>query len=175
MGIKASIDGGGKDFEAVAEMIQPAVLADIVDKGMVDNKFKPGTKQHKCYFVWILAEEDSENRNKRVFESFTVSLHEKSSLRKRLKNMGIEIAPGQEFDLDTLIGTVRTLVLSQEDGEGGKTFTRVTATMPLQKGQKAVAIPDGFIRKQDSEGYTAPAVKKAPAKPAPVADEDIPF
>ena len=57
--------------------------------------------QHKCYFVWIVAEEDNEGRNKRVFESFTVSLHEKSRLRARLKEMGYkEFAPGQPFEVD---------------------------------------------------------------------------
>lgn len=152
MGITAKIDGGGNDFEAVSDMMQSAVLADIVDKGMVPNKFKPGTEQHKCYFVWIVGEQDSEGRNKRVFESFTVSLHEKASLRKRIKNLGIALdANTKEFDLDSLIGTQRCLVLTTEDSNtpGGKPFIKVTATMALQKGQSPVAIPDGFVRKQD--------------------------
>src|SRR4051812_31001940 len=99
MSLTVSIDNK-KDFETVTEMIQPAVLADIVDKGQVPNKFKPGTTQHKCYFVWIVAEEDSEGRNKRVFESFTVSLNEKASLRKRLKELGYkDFEAGKPFDL----------------------------------------------------------------------------
>jgi hypothetical protein len=149
MGLSVQIDSGGKDFEAVTEMLQPAVLADIVDKGVVPNKFKPGTTQHKCYFVWIVAETDSEDRNKRVFQSFTVSLNEKASLRKFLGTLGIKEFPSA-FDLDTLIGTKRMLVLSEEDSkDGGKPFLKITATMALKKGQTAPDIPADFVRKQD--------------------------
>lgn len=156
MGVTVQIDAGGKDFELVEDMIQGAVLADIVDKGMVDNKFKPGTKVHKCYFVWIMAEEDSEGRNKRVFESFTVSLNEKATLRKRLKEFGLTEADVAELkkskkplELDKYIGSQRTMVLSKEDGDNGKPFIKVTATMAVKKGQTAPSIPADFVRKQD--------------------------
>ena len=164
MGLSVEIDGGGKAFEVVTEMIQPAVLADIVDKGMVPNKFKgPGpdgkpAMQHKCYFVWIVAEEDAEGRNKRVFESFTVSLNEKATLRKRLKDFGLTDAKiaemkaaGQTVDLDSYIGTKRLLVLSEEDGQDGKKFIKVMATSTLKKGQVAPDIPSDFTRKQDQK------------------------
>ena len=149
MGLEVSIDSR-QDFEPVTEMIQPAVLADIVDKGMVPNKFKPGTEQHKCYFVWLTEEVDAEGRNKRVFESFTVSLNEKATLRKRLKDFGIkEFEKGQKFELDSLIGTQRVLVLAAEDGTDGRTFIKITATMALKKGQRGVDVPSDFVRKQD--------------------------
>jgi hypothetical protein len=129
-------------------MIQTAVLADIVDKGDVPNKFKPGTTQRKCYFVWLVEEQDEDGRNKRVFQSFTVSLHEKASLRKFLASLGIKEFDGA-FDLETLIGTKRKLVLSEEDGNDGKKYVRITATMPLKKGEAAPDIPKDFVRKQD--------------------------
>jgi hypothetical protein len=47
MGITASAKPVGKDFEVPTGTVQRAVLADIVDKGMVPNTFKRGTKQHK--------------------------------------------------------------------------------------------------------------------------------
>lgn len=153
MGLSVQIDGGGKEFELVEDMIQGAVLADIVDKGLVDNKFKPGTKVHKCYFVWIMSEEDSEGRNKRVFESFTVSMNSKATLRKRYKELtgkkDDEVDALKSIELDSLIGTKRMLVLSREDGDNGKSFIKITATMPLKKGQSAPDIPADFVRKQD--------------------------
>lgn len=149
MSLQVTIDNR-KDFEPVTEMIQPAVIADIVDKGEVPNKFKPGKTQHKCYFVWLVAEEDSEGRNKRVFESFTLSLHEKARLRARLKELGYkDFEEGKPFDLETLIGTNRTLVMAEEDGTDGGKYVRITATIKLQPGQKAVKIPADFVRKQD--------------------------
>lgn len=158
MGLSVQIDGGGKDFELVEDMIQGGVLADVTDKGMVDNKFKPGTKVHKGYFTWIMSEEDSEGKNKRVFESFTVSLNEKASLRKRLKELGVTDAQlaelkaaKKDLELDQFIGTKRTLVLSKEDGDNGKPFIKITATMPLKKGMSAPDIPADFVRKQDRQ------------------------
>jgi hypothetical protein len=150
MGLSVQVDGSGKEFEPIAEMIQPAVIADIVDKGMVDNAFKPGTKIHKCYFVWLLSETDTEDRPKRTFQSFTVSLNEKSSLRKFLATLGYkDFEKGKPFDLDTLIGTKRVLVLTEEDGENGKKFIKITATMPVKKGMNAPDVPADFVRKQD--------------------------
>ena len=153
MGLQVQIDGGGKEFESVEDMIQGAVLADIVDKGLVDNKFKPGTKVHKCYFVWIVSEEDSDGKLKRVFESFTVSMNSKATLRKRYKELtgkkDEELAALKAIDLDALIGTKRTLVMSKEDGDNGKAFIKIQATMPLKKGMSAPDIPADFVRKQD--------------------------
>jgi len=153
VGLSVQIDGGGKEFELVDDLIQGAVLADIVDKGMVDNRYKPGTKVHKCYFVWIMSEEDSDGKPKRVFESFTVSMNSKATLRKRYKELtgkkDADIDAGPAIDLDSLIGTKRVLVLSKEDGDNGKPYVKVTATMPLKKGQTAPDIPADFVRKQD--------------------------
>jgi hypothetical protein len=153
VGLTVQIDGGGKDFELAEEMLQPGVIADVVDKGLVDNKFKPGTKVHKCYLVWVLQEEDSDGRNKRVFQSYTVSLNEKSTLRKFLATLGYkEFEQGKPFDLEAaLIGVKRMLVLAREDGQDGKPFVKITATMPLKKSDKGVDIPKDFVRKQDQK------------------------
>lgn len=157
MGVTASASGEGKKFEQPVELIQQAVLADVTDKGMVPNKFKPGTTQHKAYFTWILAEVDSENRNKRIFQGFTVSLHEKATLRKILIQFGMKVTKGpdgkelfdgqKDVDLDKYIGSKRTLVLSSEDGDDGETYIRVLATQ--KPSGEGVEIPADFVRKQD--------------------------
>lgn len=159
MALVVDISGGGKDFEVVEDLIQNAVLADIVDKGMVPNKFKPvgpdgkPAMQHKCYFVWIVTEEDGEGRNKRVFESFTLSMHKKAGLRKRYKELTNkkeeEIDALKSVDLEPLVGITRKLVLSKEDGQNGKPFIKVQATMPVKKGEAVPAVPADFTRKKD--------------------------
>jgi hypothetical protein len=149
MGVVASAQGEGKKFELPQEMIQQAILADVVDKGMVPNKFKPGTQQHKAYFTWILEEVDADGKNKRVFDGFTVSLHEKASLRKRLKEFGAKIEKDTKLDLDMYIGTKRTLVLSTEDGNDGEQYVKILATKPPSG--KGVEIPADFVRKQDKQ------------------------
>lgn len=161
MGLVASAQGEGKKFELAQEMIQQGVLADVVDKGQVPNKYKPGTTQHKAYFVWILEELDSEGRNKRAFLSFTVSLTKtkagkESNLRKLLKEFGVKITvvDGKElFDgessvsLEKFIGLKRTLVMSSEDGADGEPYIRILATKAPQGA--GVDIPADFVRKQD--------------------------
>lgn len=156
MGVTATAKGEGKNFELATEMIQQAVLVDVVDKGEVPNKFKPGTTQHKAYFVWILEELDSDGKNKRVFQGFTVSLHEKATLRKFVKDFGCVITKSKDgaelfdgkadVDLDKYIGLKRTLVMSTEDGDTGP-FIKILAT---QKPKGAgVDAPADFVRKQD--------------------------
>lgn len=157
MGIIASAQGEQKNFEKPTEMIQKAVLADVVDKGLVPNKFKAGSTQHKAYFVWILAEEDSEGRNKRVFQSFTVSLHEKATLRKLLKDFGVKVTKSKDgkelfdgaesVDLEKYIGLQRTLVMSTEDGDNGEPYIKILATQ--KSSGEGVEIPADFVRKQD--------------------------
>lgn len=135
-----------KKFELATELIQPAVLADIVDQGQKPNPFKPGTTRPRCYFVWVLSEKDTEGRNKRVFESFTVSIKgDRSRLRARLKEMGKLPAEGEKLDLEALIGSQRTLVLAEQDGDEGP-YISITATM---KPTGSVAIPEDFKRKKD--------------------------
>jgi hypothetical protein len=169
MGIVASAQGGQqKDFEKVSDMIQQAVLADVVDKGDVQVTYAGKTKTvHKAYFVWILEELDSEGRNKRAFDSFAVSLNKskqgkESNLRKRLKEFGAvftidpatkkDLIDGKEgVDLDKYIGTKRTLVMSLEDSStpGGDPFLKILATQ--KPSGSGVEIPADFVRKQDKQ------------------------
>ena len=150
MSLEVSIDTK-KEFEAVTEMIQPAVLADVVDKGEQPNPFKPGTTRPRGYFCWIVAEQDAGGRNKRVFESFTLSLKgDRSALKARLKELGKLPKEGEKLQLESLIGIQRTLVLAEEDSKtpGGKPFIKITATM---KPTAVVEIPGDFVRAKDKE------------------------
>jgi hypothetical protein len=155
LGLVVNTDGAGsgKEFEQIEDLYQGGVLADVTDKGIVDNRFHPGKKVHKAYFTWVVAEEDSDGKNKRVFQSFTVSLNPKATLRKLYKELtgkkDEDIDAMKSLDLDSLIGTKRMLVLSKEDGENGKPFIKITATMAIKKGQTAPDIPADFVRKQD--------------------------
>jgi hypothetical protein len=150
LGLKASIDSTNFEREPVQEMLQGGVIADVVDLGLKDDKFNPGKKKHKCYLMWILDEVDSNGRNKRAFQNFTVSLHEKARLRKFVESLGFKLEKGVEFEFDNLIGVKRFLVLSQEDSKsGGDPFLQITATMALKKGQSAPDVPADFVRKQD--------------------------
>lgn len=133
-------------FELPNEGVQAAVLADIVDKGIVETKFG---KKPKLQFTWILQEADSKGRQKRVFETFTASLNEKATLRKRLSQMGAKFTEGQkEFDVESYLGYQATLVIGYADGTGGEKYANVLSVMKPAAGQD-VQIPEDFTRKQD--------------------------
>lgn len=121
-----------------------------MDLGIRDTAYG---KKHKVCFVYILDEADSEGRQKRAFESVTLSFNEKARLRKHVISVlaakGQKLDPAaKEFDTETLIGDQVTLVLAKEDGTDGKQYTKIVSVMKPAKGQD-VRIPEDFKRKQD--------------------------
>lgn len=191
MGITVNISGGA-DFEPVSEGIHAAVLADIVDLGIVETGFGP---KEKVQFVWLTDEADENGRTKYLFKRYTKSLHEKSSLRKDfLKIAGRDLTQEEvksgSVDIEAeLLGKQNQLLVEHSEGREGKIFANVQAIMKPKAGTK-VAVPSDFTRKKDkpgdspkfNQGSRASAVKAAgggravaAAVAAPITDDDIPF
>lgn len=177
MPITISINSG-KDFEPVSEGVHAAVLADVVDKGVVQTAF--GAK-HKVQFVFLTDEADEDGRTKYVFASYTASLHEKASLRKAVKAIRGKDIDGDSFDIESLIGSQVQLVIQHNEGSDGKVYGNIVSIMKPKAGVK-VAIPADFTRRKDkpTDGKTGGGTAAArailkPATPAPITDEDIPF
>lgn len=143
----------GADYEPVSEGVHSAVLADIVDLGVVETSFGP---KHKVQFVWMTDEADEGGRTKYVFKRYTASLHEKASLRKDVKQiLGKDIA-GNSFDLESLIGTQKGLIIQHSEGTNGKVYANIAGYL---KPPAKVAIPSDFVRRKDR-------TDAAPKKPA---------
>jgi hypothetical protein len=169
----------GKDFEPVSEGVHAAVLADVVDKGMVQTAFG---EKHKVQFTYLTDEADEGGRTKYVFQSFTASLHEKATLRKAVKAIrGGKDIEGDSFDVESLIGSQVQLVVQHNEGRDGKVYANVASILKPKAGVK-VAVPSDFTRSKDKApkvggGTAAAKAILAPATkaPAPITDEDIPF
>jgi hypothetical protein len=153
----------GKDFEALSEGLHTLILADVVDLGIQETSFGP---KHKIRFVYLSDEADSEGRTKYVFEKFTRSLHEKSRLRPRVKELLGRDLSGDElkaFDIETLIGSQRQAIIEHSEDKDGNTWANVKAFM---KGAAPVklTIPADFTRDKDKPAdkrkgkYEAPKV-----------------
>lgn len=192
MAIVVNINGG-KDFEPLSEGIHTLCLADIVDLGIEQTPF--GSKP-KIRFVYLSDEADEDGRTKYVFEKFTASLHEKATLRGRVRDLlgrdltEEELAAGK-FDVETLIGVQKKAVIEHNESKG-KIYANVKAII---KGKATgVVIPDDFVRAKDKAPKTNGAAKPmpparsavgggtavakailAPASQGPISDEDIPF
>ena len=180
----------GVDREPVSEGVHSVVLADVVDLGVLPTAF--GDK-HKVQFVYLTDEADEAGKTKYLFERFTASLHEKASLRKRVKQLlGGKEPDGSAFDLESLIGTQARVVVEHNEGNDGKVYANVASVMKPDP-KVRVDIPSDFTRQQNKPGYQGPkkpnaAVKAAgggkaaaaavlsrPQQTQPISDEDIPF
>jgi hypothetical protein len=104
---------GESKFEQPGAGKQPAVIAKFEDIGTQETKF--GDKA-QCRIVYVLAELDSNGRQKRISQTLTASLHEKSKLTAVLTQI-LGSVP-DEFDSEVLIGkqVVLTLGTVVKDG-----------------------------------------------------------
>lgn len=153
MGITVAINSG-KDFEKLAEGIHNAVLADIVELGIQETQYGP---KEKLRFVWLTDSVDSEGKTMRAFETFTSSLHEKATLRKRVDQIvgkGLDNTPGkglvaltpkgEEYDIEMLLGVNRRLVIQHNENGKGDVYANVTSTLAPEK---KLNVPKDFQRK----------------------------
>lgn len=96
--------GGGGSSEAykASEGIHQATIVAVLDMGMQDNTFKPGTKQRKGQLLFALNDQNVVFTNDKgeeqdtgepitvISKHYTISFHEKSALLKDYKTMGFK-------------------------------------------------------------------------------------
>lgn len=184
MSIIVNINSGA-DFEPVSEGVHQAVLADIVDLGVLQTAFGP---KDKVQFIWLSDEADETGRTKYLFKRYTKSLHEKASLRKDVKAILGKDIDGSSFDVESLLGRTNSLVVQHSEGNDGKVYANIIGIM---KPTAKLTIPADFTRKKDKApsdfgkkpvqsvkaaggGRAVAAAIAAPAS-APIGDDDIPF
>jgi len=97
---------GETKFEQATAGKQAAVIAKFEDIGVQDTKFGD---RAQCRIVYVLAECDSSGRQKRISQTLTASLHEKSKLTAVLTQI-LGSVP-DEFDSEVLIGKQVVLTL----------------------------------------------------------------
>lgn len=167
----------GKEFEIPKEGTVQAVIAEVEDLGMVEQTYNNETKKvHKLRLRYQLAELDSEGQPKRIYERFTVSMHPKAGLFKRVKGLfGKE--PPATFDCELLVGAQANLVLVHNEGKDKqgqpKTFANIAATLKLQPNQKKLEIV--AIPKKNEVKQAVAATTNAITPENPISDLDIPF
>jgi hypothetical protein len=168
-----------KTYENVTEGLHRAVLADVVDVGEVETKFGP---KHRVRLVWLTDELGKDGKHLAIIRTFNKSLHEKSLLRKAIKQITGK-DPGDEFDLQDLIGTNAKLNVEWTESEG-LTYAHVTAILKLQKGDERLEIPATWVRRKDRDLPGSKPPKTPSAVPAeepmeepmeePIDDADLP-
>lgn len=150
-----------KNYTPAPEGTHQAVCVDIIDKGMLPNKFRDGALQHKVEVVWQINEPRDDGKRFAVSKRYTASLNDKATLRHDLESWrGCPFSPSElsGFDLESIVGANCLLNIVHKAGtqDPTKTFANVAAVMPLLKGMPKLAMLD----------YERP-VPVAPAPPTP--------
>lgn len=174
------VDSASKIYEKPETGMYDAVVADVVNLGIITGRFGP---KPKVRIVYLLTAKDSEGNYFRVMQQVTASMFEKSKLYGIVKDiLGVapELSgPTGSFELENLIGRNNQLVISKDTGPDKKVYANVKAIMPAKV---SFVVPPAFVRDKDrkdkntttSAQTAAPAAAPA-AKPPVVDDEDIPF
>jgi hypothetical protein len=155
---------------------------DIVDLGVVTSEFAGEKKeQHKVNIIWQTGEiNEKTGKPFLARKRYTLSLHEKSTLRKDLESWrGQAFTPAEAkgFDLERLIG-IPALINVLHEHKNGKDYDNVTTLMKLPKGMSAPDADPGYVRvcnrKDKSQSEPVP---HDPETDAPTDDyvESVPF
>ena len=157
-----------------------AVCCDVVDLGMLKVAFGGKEKtQHKIRIVWQISEVKPDNKPYTVSKRYTLSLHEKSTLRKDLESWRGRKFTTQEldgFDVETVLSVPCMLAIIQEE-KGSDVYANVTAIMKLPKGMELLS-PRDYIRVCDRPPAEAVANENMPDDPYAgigITDDDVPF
>lgn len=175
MAIIAKASGNGSStFLPAPAGVHQAVAVDVVDMGVLEVTYAGKTKkQHKVRVVWQIEELMDDGKPFICQKRYTLSLNEKSTLRKDLESWRGRPFTDAEldgFDVESVIGANCLLNVMQVQ-KGGETYANVTAVMPIKKSMEKM-VPTNYKRVKDR----TPDDQPDHDGPPPVIDEDsIPF
>lgn len=157
------------------------ICVDVVDLGMVKSNYAGKIKtQHKVRIVWQTGELREDGKPFLVNKRYTLSLHDKASLRKDLESWRGRPFSDSEldgFDLEALLGAAAMLSVVQV-AQQGSVYANVTAIMRPPKGMPLPLLDTGYVRVQDRKpedlapGAAAPPDDGQDWVPT---DDDVPF
>lgn len=168
----------GPTFKPAPVGAHSAVCCDVVDLGELKVSYAGKDKvQHKIRIVWQIDELRDDGQPFTVSKRYTLSLHEKSSLRKDLESWRGKPFSEEElrgFDIEVLL-SVPALVNVIHQPRDGTTYANVTGIMRLPKTMQILKV-ENYIRvidrKSDDSGEPPPTDEYCSAG---ITDDDVPF
>src|SRR5579872_218599 len=153
------VDSATKVYEKPETGVYDAVVADIVNLGIITGKFGP---KPKVRIVYLLTAKDSEGNNFRVMQQVTASMFDKSKLFGIVKDILGAVpelsGPTGSFELENLIGRNVQLVVSKDTAPDKKVYANVKAIMPAKV---SFVVPPTFTRDKDRKDKNASATTSA--------------
>jgi hypothetical protein len=172
------------EFELVPSGLHVAVLADVMDLGQEENRYKPGKFQHKVRFIFQICGDVRQKNGSRflLMRKYTASLDDRADLKKDLsswlenklytrRNKQGE----QKLHPKDLIGRAANVQVIHVEKDN-KTYANLAMVAPYTGDEEP-----------EIENYTRPAFKSKDVEPEPapeasasggdhsLTDDDIPF
>ena len=170
MAIVATV-GSGSSFKPAPSGLHQGVCVDVVDMGVLEVTYAGQTKrQHKVRVVWQIDQDMESGKPFIVQKRYTLSLHEKATLRKELESWRGRVFTDEElagFDLEKLLGANAQLNI-QHANKNGEIYANVVSIVPLGRGMQKIEAR-GYVRVQDRTDINGQT------DPEPLTVEDIPF
>ena len=142
----------GSNLVPAPEGMWPAICIDVIDEGMLDNPFKPGTKTHKVTLKWQIEEINQETGKRFTAQRrFTASIGPKSKLGPFLEMWrGRSFTPAEVdgFELENVVGAPCNIQILHKPTAGGGVWPNVQAAIPLMKGVPPLRAVD-YVRVKD--------------------------
>jgi len=188
----------GENFVPAPVGLHRSICCDVVDLGMVAGQWG---EKHKVRIIWQTETLMPDGRPYLVDQRYTLSLDERSNLRRDLeawRGKPFTLTEAAGFDLERLIGAQCALLVVHKAGrDGQRVFANIQAVLPKQAGpvltirdyvrvlDRQVA-PDGTPLKPQPIGpshpptptgwpATLPERSAAAAKPEEITADSIPF
>ncbi len=150
-------DSGGLTSEPVSQGTHVARCTRVIDLGTQHDRFY-GKDIHKVMLCFEVADEfiekDGKQLPKMLSRNYTVSLHEKATLRKTLEAWRGKVFTEQElagFDVANILNAPCMISVVQETKEG-KTYGNINAIMNLLKGVPCPEAVSDLIKYEISDG-----------------------
>lgn len=163
--------GDTKTYALATQGVHQAVCVDVIDLGLLKSSFpdeRTGEPkmQHKVNVVWQIDETRDDGKRFQLYKRYTLSLHEKATLRHDLQSWRGKAFTPEElfgFDIEKLIGANGLInVQHRKSDDGTKTYANVVAVMPLVKGMIKMVAKD-YERPEPDTSFQAGPTRPDPA------------
>lgn len=141
---------GNSEIKQLEPGVYTCIASAIIDLGIQESSMY-GNKQRKAIIVWNIVGEtvkiNDEEKPRVISKEYTMSLNEKSTLRRDLqawrgKPFTVEELKG--FDLANILNVPCQIQINQEE-KNGKTYTVIAGIMSIPKGMQVEKLENTYV------------------------------
>jgi hypothetical protein len=152
-----------KKYELPDEGVYLAVLADVEDRG---EQMTPWGVKEQIRLKWLLQQVGKDGKELSVIATYNKSLDDRSKLVAAITDI-TGTPPGEQFEMETLIGAINHLTIKHQKKQDGSIFPKLVAMLRPAKGDPVLGIPAWFRRAgTNNNAPPSTAATTAPLKAA---------